>query len=146
MSTISRKKCFWGVECGWCVRLTSSPPSMSWLSRKCEILISKQPYRPPRPVTGIVLLYGDGVCFLWGTNWTVSTATVASISQLTVSQLSRQCGILNISKQPVLQHYSFLKTFSETTISLYQNICVTTKNSVAWTQEMWTYMLLYEVF
>jgi hypothetical protein len=21
------------------------------------------------------LLYGDGVCFLWGTNWTVSTAT-----------------------------------------------------------------------
>jgi hypothetical protein len=34
-----------------------------------------QPYMPPRPVTGIVLLYGDGVCFLWGTNWTVSTAT-----------------------------------------------------------------------
>jgi hypothetical protein len=31
--------------------------------------------RPPRPVTGIALLYGDGVCFLWGTNWTVSTAT-----------------------------------------------------------------------
>jgi hypothetical protein len=24
---------------------------------------------------GIALLYGDGVCFLWGTNWTVSTAT-----------------------------------------------------------------------
>jgi hypothetical protein len=23
-----------------------------------------QPYRPPRPVTGIALLYGDGVCFL----------------------------------------------------------------------------------
>jgi hypothetical protein len=21
-------------------------------------------YRPPRPVTGIALLYGDGVCFL----------------------------------------------------------------------------------
>jgi hypothetical protein len=32
-------------------------------------------YRPPRPVTGIALLYGDGVCFLLGTNWTVSTAT-----------------------------------------------------------------------
>jgi hypothetical protein len=26
-------------------------------------------------VTGIALLYGNGVCFLWGTNWTVSTAT-----------------------------------------------------------------------
>jgi hypothetical protein len=24
---------------------------------------------------GIALLYGDGVYFLWGTNWTVSTAT-----------------------------------------------------------------------
>jgi hypothetical protein len=23
-----------------------------------------QPYRPPRPVTGIALLYGDGVYFL----------------------------------------------------------------------------------
>jgi hypothetical protein len=28
-----------------------------------------------RSVTGIALLYGDGVCFLWGINWTVSTAT-----------------------------------------------------------------------
>jgi hypothetical protein len=38
----------------------------------------------------------ETVCFLWGTNWTVSQ--VASISQLTVSQLSRQCVILNISQ------------------------------------------------
>jgi hypothetical protein len=27
------------------------------------------------PITGTALLYGDGVCFLCGTNWTVSTAT-----------------------------------------------------------------------
>jgi hypothetical protein len=26
-------------------------------------------------IQGIDLLYGDGVCFLWGTNWTLSTAT-----------------------------------------------------------------------
>jgi hypothetical protein len=26
-------------------------------------------------LTGIALLYGDGMCFLSGTNWTVSTAT-----------------------------------------------------------------------
>jgi hypothetical protein len=38
---------------------------VSRLSRQCGILNNiTQPYRPPRPVTGIALLYGDGVCFL----------------------------------------------------------------------------------
>jgi hypothetical protein len=47
------------------------------------VLNISQPYRPPKPVSGIALLYGDGVCFLWGTNWTVSTAT--SSQYLTVN-------------------------------------------------------------
>jgi hypothetical protein len=38
--------------------------TVSRLSRQCRILNISQPYRPPRPVTEIALLYGDGVCFL----------------------------------------------------------------------------------
>jgi hypothetical protein len=49
---------------GGCVGLKILPPSVSRLSRQCGILNISQPYRPPRPVTGLALLYGDGVCFL----------------------------------------------------------------------------------
>jgi hypothetical protein len=52
------------------LQLTVSP-----LSRQCGIINNSQPYRHPRPVTGIALLYGEEVWFLWGTNWTVRTAT-----------------------------------------------------------------------
>jgi hypothetical protein len=38
------------------VQCTTLPPSVSQLSRQCRILNVAQPYRPPRPVTGIALL------------------------------------------------------------------------------------------
>jgi hypothetical protein len=55
-SNRSRKKCFWGVERGRCVRLAISPPSLSRLSRQCGILYISEPYRASRSVMGIGLL------------------------------------------------------------------------------------------
>jgi hypothetical protein len=55
LTEMSTRKFFWEVKCGWCVRLTTSPPSLSWFSRKCGILDITQPCRPLCPTTGIVL-------------------------------------------------------------------------------------------
>jgi hypothetical protein len=48
---------FLGVYGSQCVRLTTSPQSVSRLSTECGLLDILKPHGPPRPSTGLALLY-----------------------------------------------------------------------------------------
>jgi hypothetical protein len=55
---------FLGLKHGWHVRLTTSLPSVSRLSKQCGILNTSEPCRPPEPIMGIalLLLYLGRIC------------------------------------------------------------------------------------
>jgi hypothetical protein len=57
LTEISIRECFFGVERGRLVSLTTSPPSLSRLPAQCGILSISQICRTPRPATGITVTF-----------------------------------------------------------------------------------------
>jgi hypothetical protein len=54
---MSTRKYIWGMESCRRVRLTASPPSVSRLFRRCDVLDVSLSYRPPWPVVRLALLF-----------------------------------------------------------------------------------------
>jgi hypothetical protein len=88
-----------GVKCGTRVWLTNSP-SVSRFSRKYGILDVSQPYRPPRPLTGMALLYFYLLPLFWASKAKPSKQMPRGLRHSTTLQgaASMRIGMFEISR------------------------------------------------